>query len=70
MVQFIDEFGARVWLPVQTIKYFKENISPFSKQHKANSVIETIYSDIFYVMETCEEICEMLFGKKEEEEND
>ena len=65
MVQFTDEFGARIWLVAQTIKYFKENVGYMAQNHKnANSVVENIYGDIFYLQDTCEEICERLFGKE------
>ena len=67
MIQLIDEFGSRVWIPVQVIKYFKDNMGPYAQQHKAKSVIESLYGDLFYVRETCDEICERLFSKPEEQ---
>jgi hypothetical protein len=66
MVQFTDEFGNRVWLVVQSILYFKDNAGgPFVREHqRAKSVVETTSGDLFYFKETCDEICEKLFGKK------
>ena len=66
MVQFTDEFGAKIWIMVQSIKYFKENVGgPYASLHgKSKSIISTSYGDDFYVRESCEEICEKLFGKK------
>ena len=66
MLEFTDEFGARVWILVQSIKYFKENVGgPYASMHsKAKSVIETSFGDTFYVKESCEVICGKLFGNK------
>ena len=70
MVQFTDEFGAKVWIVVQSIKYFKENIGgPYASLHsKAKSIIETSFGDEFYVKETCEEICSKLFRNQDQME--
>ena len=69
MIQLTDEFGAKIWLVVQTIKYFKENVGGiYAPQHKkALSVIENSYGDIFYVLESVDEICSKLFSKGEED---
>ena len=68
MIQLTDEFGARVWIIINTIKFFKENIGGmFASQHKrALSVIENSYGDQFYVLETCEEIVAKIFPKEAE----
>lgn len=68
MVQLTDEFGAKIWLAIGGIKYFKENVGGmYAQQHKkALSVIENVYGDIFYLLESVEEICDKLFDKKKE----
>lgn len=70
MIELTDEFGAKLYLMINTIKYFKENIGGmYAPQHtKAKSVIENAYNDIFYVKETCEEILAKLFNGQNQNE--
>ena len=67
MIELTDEFGAKVYLMINTIKYFKENVGGmYAPQHtKAKSALENVYGDIFYVKETCEEILTKLFNGKQ-----
>jgi len=68
MLQLTLESGARLFLFPQTIKYFKDNKSGYDNQmasshKKAVSVVVNIQDDFFYVMESVEEIIEMLMPK-------
>ena len=67
MIELIDEFGAKIFMPINSIKYFKENIGGVSQSvhSKAVSIIENVYGDIFYLKSTCNEIIEKLFRKEE-----
>ena len=65
MLQLTLESGARLFLFPQTIKYFKDNRSGYDNQmasthKKAISVVVNMQDDIFYVMETPEEIIEQM----------
>ena len=64
MISFLDEFGAETFIFVQNIKYFKENVGGvYVKQHsKAKSVIETMQGDLFYSLNTVQEIKERLIA--------
>lgn len=68
MLQLTLESGARLFLFPQTIKYFKDNRSGYDNQmasthKKAISVVVNMQDDIFYVMETPEEIIEQMMPK-------
>lgn len=68
MLQLTLESGARLFLFPQTIKYFKDNRSGYDNQmasthKKAVSVVVNVQDDIFYVMETPEEIIEQMMPK-------
>jgi len=69
MIELIDEFGARLFLPVNAIKYFKENIGGVgAATHKqAISIIETVQGDIFYLSDTVDDIIEKLLGGRNNE---
>jgi hypothetical protein len=47
---FEDEFGAIVYIFINTIKYLKENKGgPYEQLHQgAKSIIGTTYGDVFY----------------------
>ena len=68
MLQLTLESGARLFLFPQTIKYFKDNRSGYDNQmasthKKAISVVVNMQDDIFYVMDTPEEIIEQMMPK-------
>lgn len=68
MIELLDEYGARLFLPVNAIKYFKENIGGVGNAvHKtAVSVIETMQGDVFYLKDTVDEIVEKLLGGRKD----
>ena len=70
MLDLIDEYGAKLYIVISSIKSIRENKGgPFSTQHqKAKTEIETVYGDIFYVKNTVEEILFKLFPNKHENE--
>ena len=67
MIELIDEFGARLFIPVNMIKYFKENIggTGYAVHKAAISVLETMQGDIFYLKDTVDEIVQKLLGGRQ-----
>ena len=63
MLDLIDEFGARLFLVIQSIKSIRENKGGmYCSQHpKAKTEIETVYNDVYYVKNTIEEILNKLY---------
>lgn len=58
MIQLIDEFGARIFISISAIKYYRENIGGiYAKQHK-NAKLELVLIDgsTIYVKNTIDEI--------------
>ncbi len=63
---FTNEFGAKFFILANYIKCFYENKGNMRDLHKAASVIETVYGDLYYVKDTVEEIAEKFIPKEEQ----
>lgn len=69
LFQFTNEFGARFFIVANYVKCFYENKGTLRDLHKAASVIETVYGDLYYVKDSVEEIAEQFMPKDEVVQN-
>lgn len=72
MLDLIDEFGAKLFIVIQSIKSIRENKGGmYCSQHpKAKTEIETVYGDVYYVKNSVDEILNKLYPQNDEVTNE